>query len=198
MLPLHPRLPPANVPARPGADMDMPPGLTHVPAQPTQRHHTSTSTHRSPGKARAHAWCPNPPPITTRRTQHPTPAPEAQGPPRPPQPSPLPPTPQPPPLLPPHPPPPHILIQHSTPQASGETSQTGPQTPPHREQPRRRQGPRPDEARTRNPAETQDRRQTASQTRQRDTTATRSQTQTHPQARRHDSSASPTPRERPL
>ena len=34
----------------------------HVPAQPRQRHHTSTSTHRSPGKARAHARCLNPHP----------------------------------------------------------------------------------------------------------------------------------------
>ena len=44
------------------------PQVTHVPAQPRQRHHTaactyvSTSTHGSPGKARAHARCPNPHP----------------------------------------------------------------------------------------------------------------------------------------
>ena len=35
------------------------PRVTHVPAQPRQRRHTSTSTHGSPGKTRAHARCPN-------------------------------------------------------------------------------------------------------------------------------------------
>ena len=61
MLLPHPRLPPANTPARPGADMATP-RVTHVPAQPRQRRHTSTSTHGSPGKTRAHARCPNPHP----------------------------------------------------------------------------------------------------------------------------------------
>ena len=87
----------------------------------------------------------------------------------------------------------HVLIQHSTPQAAGETSQTGPQTRPHREQPHRRQSTRLDEARGRSPAETQGRRQTATQTRRRATTATHSQTQAQTQAWRHDGSASPTP-----
>ena len=64
MLLPHPRLPPASAPTRPGADMDTP-RVTHVPAQPRQCHHTATCTytstirHRSPGKARAHARCPN-------------------------------------------------------------------------------------------------------------------------------------------
>ena len=53
-----PRPPPANAPTRPEADMDDP-QVTHVPAQPRQCHHTSTSTHRSPGKARADTRCPN-------------------------------------------------------------------------------------------------------------------------------------------
>ena len=92
----------------------------------------------------------------------------------------------------------HVLVQHSTPQAAGETSQTGLQTRPHREQPRRCQGPRPDEARARSPAVTQDRRQAATQTCRRAATATRSQTQAQAQARRHDGSASPTARGRPL
>ena len=61
MLLPNPGLPPANAPARPGASMDTP-RVTHVPAQPRQRHHTSTSTHRSPGKVRAHARCPDPHP----------------------------------------------------------------------------------------------------------------------------------------
>ena len=38
------------------------PRVTHVPAQPRQRRHTSTSTHGSPVKTRAHVWCPNPHP----------------------------------------------------------------------------------------------------------------------------------------
>ena len=92
----------------------------------------------------------------------------------------------------------HVLVQHSTPQAAGKTSQTGPQTRPHREQPRRRQGPRPNEARARSPAETQDSRQATTQSGQRTTTSTRSQTQAQAQARRHDGSTSPTPGGRPL
>ena len=84
----------------------------------------------------------------------------------------------------------HVLIQHSTPPAAGDTSQTGLQIRPHREQPRRRQGPRPGEAHTHDPAEAQDRRQTATQTRRHPTTATRSQAQTKAQTRRHDGSAS--------
>ena len=74
----------------------------------------------------------------------------------------------------------------------------GPQTRPYREQPRRRQGPRPDEACARSPAETQDRRPAATRTRRRAATATRSQTQAQAQARRHVGSASPTLRGRPL
>ena len=35
------------------------PRVTHVPAQPRQRRHASTSTHGSPGKTRADARCPN-------------------------------------------------------------------------------------------------------------------------------------------
>ena len=38
------------------------PWLTNVPTQPRQRHHTSTSTHRSLEKARANTRCPNPHP----------------------------------------------------------------------------------------------------------------------------------------
>ena len=191
--------PPANTPARLGADVATP-RVTHVPAQPRQRHHTSTSTHGSPGKTRTHARCPNPHP-RSRYLQDPA----SYARPRSPGPSAV----------------SHspllrlqlhnlhhhdhlihhhhrVLILHSTPRAAGDTSKTGPQTRPHREQPRRRQGPRPDEARTRDPAETQDRRHTATQTRQRATTATRSQAQTQAQTRRHDGSASPIPRGRPL
>ena len=176
------------------------PRVTHVPAQPRQRRHTSTSTHGSPGKTRAHARCRNPHP-RSRYLQDPA----SYARPRSPGPSAVSHSP----LLRlrlhnlhhhdhlihhHH----HVLIQHSTPQAAADTSQTGPQTRPHREQPRRCQGPRPDEAHIRDPAETQDRRQTATQTRQRATTATRSQAQTQVQTRRHDGSASPTPRGRPL
>ena len=49
------------------------------------------------------------------------------------------------------------------PKAAGETSGTGHQTCPDREQPRRRQGPQPNEARARSPAETQDPREAATQ-----------------------------------
>ena len=38
------------------------PWVTHVPAQPRQRRDTSTSTHGSPGKTRAHTRCPKPHP----------------------------------------------------------------------------------------------------------------------------------------
>ena len=176
------------------------PRVTHVPAQPRQRRHTSTSTHGSPGKTRAHARCPNPHPQSRYLRD-----PASYARPRSSRPSAVS-----------HSPlfrlrlhnlhhhdhlihhHHHVLIQHSTPQAAGNTSQTGPQTRPHREQPRRRQGPRPDKAHTRDPAETQDRRKTATQTCQRATTASRSQAQTQVQTRRHDGSASPAPRGRPL
>ena len=92
----------------------------------------------------------------------------------------------------------HVLIQHATPQTARGTSQKGPQARRHREQPHSRQGTRPDEARARSPAETQDRRHAAAQTHRGAATATRSQTQAKAQAQRHDSSASPTPRGRPL
>ena len=183
MLLQHPRLPPANAPTHPGADLDNP-RVTHVPAEPRQRHHTATctytgtNTHRSPGKARAHARCPNSHPRPHYSQDQVSDArPTSPGPPA----------------------VPHspllrlrlqnlhhhnhlichhhrVLVQHSTPQAAGETSQTGPQTGPHREQPRRRQGPRPNEARAHSPAETQDRRQAATRARRRAATATRSQT----------------------
>ena len=67
MLLQPPRLPPANAPTRPGAEVETP-WITQVPAQPRQRHHTATctytgtGTHRSSGKARAHAQCRNPHP----------------------------------------------------------------------------------------------------------------------------------------
>ena len=144
MLLPDPRLPPANTPARPGADMATP-WVTHMPAQPRQRRHTSTSTHRSPGETRAHARCPNLHPhshylqdqASYARPQSPGPSAVSHSP-----------------LLrlrlhnlhhhdhlihDHH----HVLIQHSTPQAAGDTSQTGPLTRPHREQPHRRQGPPP-------------------------------------------------------
>ena len=174
--------------------------VTHVPAQPRQRRHTSTSTHGSPGKTRALARCPNPHP-RSRYLQDPA----SYARPRSPGPSSVSHSP----LLRlrlhnlhhhdhlnhhHH----HVLIQHYTPLAAGDTSQTGPQTRPHRERLRRRQGPRPDEASTRDPAETQDRCQTATQTHQRATTATRSQAQTQAQTGRQDGSASRTPRGRPL
>ena len=137
-----------------------PPRVTHVPAQPRQRRHASTSTHGSPGKTRAHARCPN---LHPRSRYLQDPASYAR--PRGPGPSAVSHSP----LLRlrlhnlhhhdhlihhHH----HVLIQHSTPQAAGDTSQTGLQTRPHREQPRRRQGPRPDEAHTHDPADAQDRR----------------------------------------
>ena len=98
------------------------------PAQPRQRHHTTTRTHRSPGKARTHAWCPKPQP-RSHYSQDPASYPRCQSP----GPSAVPHSPllrlrlhnihhhnhlilhhQ------------HVLIQHSTPQAAAETSQTGP------------------------------------------------------------------------
>ena len=182
------------------------PRVTHMPAQPRQRHHTTkctyigTSTHRSPGKVRAHAQCPNP---------HPGPHypqdPASYARPRSPRPSAVPHSP----LLrlrlhslhhhnhligPHH----HVLVQHPIPQAAGETSQTGPQTRPHRKQPCCYQSPRADEARARSPAETQDRHQAATRTRRRAATSGRSQIQAQAKAGHHDSSASPTPRRRPL
>ena len=143
--------------------------ISHVPAQPRQRHHTATctytgtSTHGPQSKARPHPRCPNPHPrphysqAPASYTRHRSPGPPAV------PHSPLR-------RLRPHNPhhhnhlirhQHHVLVQHSTPQAAEETSQTGPQTRPHREQPRGRQGPRPDEARVRSWAETQDRRQAA-------------------------------------
>ena len=92
----------------------------------------------------------------------------------------------------------HVLIQHATPQTAGETSLTGDQTRPHREQPSRRQVTPPDEARARSPAETKDRHRAAAQTCRRAAAATCSQTQAQAQAWRHDGSAGPTPRGRPL
>ena len=127
------------------------PRVTLVPAQPRQRHHTSTSTHRSPGKARAHARCPNPHPRS-----HCLQDPASYAHPRSPGPSAVPHSP----LLRSrlhnlqhhnhhihhhH----HVLIQHSTPQAAGETSQTGPQNPsppratPPLPRPTPRRGPNP-------------------------------------------------------
>ena len=172
------------------------PRVTHVPAQPRQSRHASTSTHGSPGKTRAHARCPN---LHPRSRYLQDPASGAR--PRSPGPSAVSHSP----LLRlrlhnlhhhdhlihhHH----HVLIQHSTPQAAGDTSQTGPQTRPHREQPRRHQGPRPDEASTHDPADAQDRRQTATQTQG----STRSRARTQAQTRRHDGRASPAPRGRPL
>ena len=130
--------------------------------------------------------------LTGPSIRRPTPQPRA--PLRPPQPSPLPSTPQPPPPQPliyhHH----HVPVQHSTPRAAGETSQTGTQkTRPHRVQPRRRQGPRHNKACARSPAETQDRRQATTVTRQRAATASRNQTQAQAQAWRHNSSGSWTP-----
>ena len=111
------------------------PRVTHVPAQPRQRHHaatctyTDTSTHRSPGEARAHARCPSPHPRSHYSQDTESYArPRSQGPCAIPN-GPL--------LRLPlhnfhhhnhlihhhH----HILIQHSTLQTAGETSQTGPQ-----------------------------------------------------------------------
>ena len=182
------------------------PWVPHVPTQPIQHHHTatctytSTSTHRSPGKAHAHARCPNPhprshylqDPASYARPGRPGPSAVPHGP-----------------LLGlglhnlhqhnhlihhHH----HVLIRHSSPQTAVETSQTGSETRPQPEQPRRRQGPRPDEARARSPAEIQDRRQAAAQTRRRAAAATRSQTKAQAQARRHNGSARPTPRGCPL
>ena len=185
MLLPHPRILPANAPTRPGADMDTP-RITHVPAQPRQRHHTATfthtgtSTHRSPGKVRAHARCPDPHPCSPYSQD-----PASYARPCSPGPSAV----------------PdgtllrlrlhnlhhhnhlidhhhnHVLIQHAKPQTAGKTSRTAPQTRPQREQPRRRQSTRPDEARASSPATTQDRRQAAAQTRRRAAAATRSQTQ---------------------
>ena len=179
MLLPHPRLPPANAPTRPGADMATL-RVTHMPAQPRQRHNTATctytgtGTHRSPGKA-AHT----PSALTrilvliTRRTQHPTPAPAAQGP----------------------PPSPTALSSASDSTTSTTTTTSSSSTPPPkpREKPRRRQDPRPNEGRARGPAETQDRRQAATRTHRRAATATRSQAQAQAKARHHDGSASLTP-----
>ena len=127
MLLPDPQLPPANTPARPGADMATPP-VTHVPAQPRQRRHASTSTHRSPGKTRAHARCPN---LHPRSRYLQDPASYAR--PRSPGPSAVSHSPllrlrlhnlhQHDHLIHHHH---HVLIQHSTPQAAGDTSQTGP------------------------------------------------------------------------
>ena len=182
------------------------PRVAHVPAQPRQRHHTATctytgtSTHSSPEKARANAWCSNPHPRSHYWQDRASYArPRSRGP-----------------SAVPHGPflclrlynlhhhnhvihhHHHVLIQHSTPQTAGETSVTGPQTRPHREQPRCRQGPRPDEARARRPAETRDRRQAATEALRCAAASTSGQTQAQAQAWRHGVSASPTPRGRPL
>ena len=158
------------------------------------------STHRSSGKARAHAHCPNAPP-RPHYSQDPAcyARPGSQ------RPSAVP-----------HSPlfrlrfhnlhhhnhlirhHHHVLVQHNTPLAAGETSQTGRQTRPYREQPRRCQGPRPDEAPARSLAETQGCRQAATRTCRRAATATRSQAKAQAKARHHNDSAGPTPQRRPL
>ena len=117
--------------------------VTHVPAQPRQRHHTATctytdtSTHRSPGKARANARCPNPQP-----RPHYSQDPASYARPHSPGPSAVPGSPplrlrlhnlhhhnhlichhQ------------HVLVQHSSTQAARETSLTGPRTRPHSRNP---------------------------------------------------------------
>ena len=135
------------------------PRVTHVPAQPKQRRHTSTSTHGSPRKTRPLARCPNPHPrsrylqdrASYARPRSPGPSAVSHSP-----------------LLclrlhnlhhhdhlirHHH----HVLIQHSTPQAAGDTFQMGPKTRPHREQtlppprPTPRRGPHPRPSRYQRP-----------------------------------------------
>ena len=165
MLLPHPRLPPENTPTFLGADMDTP-RVTHMPAQPRHRHmhlqqHQHTQVTRESACTRP---VPKPAPLFLLLAGPSIlrPPPHSSGP-----------------SAVPHSPlvrlrlhnlhhhnhliyhDNNVLSQHSTPQAAGETSQTGPQTRPHRERPCRRQGPRPDEARPDSPAKTQDDRQAA-------------------------------------
>ena len=74
MLLQHPPLPSANTPTRPGAEVPPPPRITHLPAQPRQRHYATTyhTCHHpqhqhwhargKPGTVRAQTCCANPHP----------------------------------------------------------------------------------------------------------------------------------------
>ena len=127
------------------------PRVTHVPAQPRQRCHTSTSTHGSPGKTRALARCPNPHP-RSRYLQDPASyaRPQSLGP-SPVSHSPLlrPLTPQPPPPRPPDqqpPPRPHPALH--PPGRGGQLPNVPPNPSPPRAtppppRPKPRQGPHP-------------------------------------------------------
>ena len=180
MLVQHPRLPPANTPTRPGGEMDAP-WITDVPAQPGQCHHTATYISTSTGPHAGHQPKPAHTPGARTRTLISASDPTTSA---------------------------ATTISSATttksssstpaPKAAGTVSQTGPQTRPHREEPRRCQGLRPNKAHARSPAETQDGRQAATQTRRRTMSSTRSQTQAQAQAGHQKDSASRTPPGRPL